>query len=98
MCGDDGVSPDGKVHDTARIDFLRSYLKELSRANDEGANVIGYFQWSFLDNYEWTDGYRYRFGLVHVDYPTQKRTVKESGYWYKEVIETNGEKLFEYDR
>lgn len=86
----DWVSLGGKVHDGLRIDFLHRYLRELKRAAAEGVPVDGYFQWSFLDNFEWAEGYRERFGLVHVDYETQKRTPKDSFHWYREVIATNG--------
>ncbi len=89
----DVVSLDGKVHDPNRIDFYNRYLLALSEAIDEGADVMGYFAWSLMDNFEWAEGYNERFGLVYVDYETQKRTIKDSGYWYKNVIETNGECL-----
>lgn len=89
----DIVSLDEKVHDPNRIDFLNRYLLSYSRASQEGVDIRGYFQWSLLDNFEWAEGYSKRFGLVHVDYETQKRTIKDSGYWYKEVIQTNGENL-----
>lgn len=88
----DVISLDGKVHDPNRIDFLARYLHELKRAAGE-ADVRGYFQWSLMDNFEWTKGYSDRFGLVFVDYRTQKRTWKDSAYWYREVIRTNGEQL-----
>jgi beta-glucosidase len=89
----DWVDLDGKVRDHGRIDFLRRYLRELRRAQNDGADVIGYFQWSLLDNFEWAEGYRHRFGLIHVDYPTGTRTPKESAAWYGEVIRTNGGSL-----
>lgn len=89
----DWVSLDGKVHDTLRIDFLQRYLLELEAAIDAGADIRGYFVWSFLDNYEWSNGYTERFGIVHVNYETQKRTIKDSGNWYKRVIRTNGKSL-----
>ena len=57
----------------------------------------GYFQWSILDNFEWAEGYKERFGLVHVDYETQKRTLKESAYWYRSVIESNGANLLSFE-
>ena len=93
MAGTDWVSLDGKVHDGPRIDFTHRYLKELQRAATDGVDVAGYFAWSLMDNFEWAKGYSERFGLIYVDYNTQKRTIKDSGYWYKEVIETNGENL-----
>jgi len=84
---------DGRVHDPARIDFLRRYLLSLHRAIQEGVDVRGYFQWSLLDNFEWAEGYKHRFGLIHVDFETQKRTLKDSALWYRNVIQTNGEAL-----
>lgn len=93
MSAHDWVSLDGKVHDPNRIDFLHRYLKGLRKSADEGCDVAGYFQWSFMDNFEWARGYNPRFGIVHVDYKTQKRTPKDSAYWYKGVIENNGENL-----
>ncbi len=92
MSEHDWISLDGKVHDNYRIDFTHRYLKELSKAADE-VPVIGYMLWSFIDNYEWASGYDERFGLVYVDYQTQERTVKDSGEWYKGVIESNGQNL-----
>jgi beta-glucosidase len=84
---------DGKVHDPQRIDFLTRYLTELERASDDGVAIDGYFQWSFMDNFEWNEGYRFRFGLVHVDYQTQARTPKDSAYWYRDVIKSNGKSM-----
>ena len=89
----DWVSLDGKVHDPNRIDFLTRYLRGLKKAAESGCDVRGYFQWSFMDNFEWAKGYNPRFGMVFCDYATQKRIPKDSAYWYKEVIESNGEKL-----
>jgi beta-glucosidase len=89
----DWVSLDGKVHDPQRIDFLNRYLREYKRAAQDGVDAKGYFCWSLMDNFEWAEGYNERFGLIHVNYQTQKRTIKDSGYWYKNVIETNGENL-----
>ena len=89
----DWVSLDGKVHDSQRIDYLNRYILELGKAINDGADVRGYFVWSFLDNFEWAAGYKYRFGLVHVDYDSLKRTIKDSAYWYKKVIESNGGSL-----
>lgn len=98
LSGADWVALDGKVHDPHRIDFLRRYLRELRRAIADGADVRGYFHWSIMDNFEWLDGYRQRFGLVHVDFATQKRTVKDSGWWYAHVIKTNGAAVDDLDR
>ena len=93
----DWVSLDGKVHDYTRIDYLNRHLLQLEKAIDEGVEVNGYFQWSLMDNYEWARGYYDRFGLIYVDYETQQRTIKDSGLWYREVINTNGVKLHEFD-
>lgn len=78
---------EGKIHDIKRIDFLKKNIEQVLRARREGVNVNGYFVWSFTDNFEWAEGYRPRFGLVHVDYATQERLVKDSGYWYSELIQ-----------
>jgi len=77
----------GQVHDPLRVDFLQSYLLQVLRARQEGAPVEGYFVWSFLDNFEWAEGYTPRFGLVHVNYESQQRTVKSSGYWYRDFLQ-----------
>jgi beta-glucosidase len=87
----DWIHTDGKVHDPQRIDFLTRYLREFQRAGEDGVDIAGYFQWSFMDNFEWNEGYRFRFGLVHVDYQSQARTPKDSAYWYRDVIRTNGQ-------
>ncbi|HEY5227419.1 MAG TPA: GH1 family beta-glucosidase [Opitutaceae bacterium] len=79
----------GEVHDLHRREFLREYLRELHRAINDGVPVKGYFVWSFMDNYEWEDGYTRRFGIVHVDFATQKRTPKLSSRWYGDVIREN---------
>jgi beta-glucosidase len=92
-CNTDFVHLDGKVHDPQRIDFVRRYLREIQRAIDEGIPVAGYFYWSILDNFEWAEGYKDRFGLVHVDYQTQKRTPKDSFYWYRDTIADRGASL-----
>ncbi|GAB2790493.1 GH1 family beta-glucosidase [Rhabdobacter roseus] len=76
----------GRVHDGQRIDFFQKYLASVLRAKREGVNVGGYLVWSFLDNFEWAEGYRPRFGLVYVDYPTQQRIVKDSGYWFADFL------------
>ncbi|MBQ3281406.1 MAG: family 1 glycosylhydrolase [Eubacterium sp.] len=89
----DFVFDDGHVHDPQRIQFLKWYLRGLKRAVDEGFPVIGYMLWSLLDNFEWAFGYDKRFGLVYVDFRSQKRILKDSAYWYAELIKTNGEDL-----
>lgn len=89
----DSVGLDGQVHDPARIDFTRRYLLQLERAIDGGVPVEGYFHWSFIDNFEWAEGYKQRFGLVHCDYATGTRTPKDSASWYAEVIRSNGTAL-----
>ena len=93
MACHDTISLDGKVHDPNRIDYINRYLLEMKKAVDEGIEVDGYFAWSFCDNFEWGEGYNERFGLVYIDYETQERIIKDSGCWYKEVIDTNGENL-----
>lgn len=89
----DRVYMDGQVHDPDRIDFLHRYLLELRKGIDEGAPVKGYLQWSFLDNFEWAEGYNERFGIIYVDYRTCERIPKDSARWYARVIETNGDCL-----
>lgn len=89
MTNVDFVALDGKVYDQPRIEFLKYYLKSLHQAIEEGVPVIGYSYWSIMDNFEWAEGYEPRFGLIHVDYRTQKRTRKESSYWYESVCRTN---------
>ncbi len=79
----------GEVLDLHRRDFLRSYLRELQRGIDDGVPVHGYFLWSFMDNFEWGDGYERRFGVVYTDYQTQQRTPKASARWYSQVIAAN---------
>ncbi|MBE3071193.1 MAG: beta-glucosidase, partial [Planctomycetes bacterium] len=86
MAGADWVARDGRVHDGPRIDYTARYLEALSRAIADGVDVRGYFHWSIMDNFEWAEGYKERFGLVHVDFVTGKRTPKDSAYWYADVI------------
>ncbi len=93
MACHDNISYDGKVHDPNRITFLDSYISAMQQASDDGANIVGYFLWSIIDNFEWANGFDERFGLVYIDYRNQKRIVKDSGFWYKKVIETNGKSL-----
>jgi beta-glucosidase len=89
----DWVSKDGRVHDAPRVDFLHRYLSELKRACADGVHVRAYFQWSILDNFEWSAGYKERYGLVYVNYETQERILKDSAHWYKDVIKTHGKNL-----
>ena len=93
MSSHDWVSLDGKVHDASRVDFMHRYLREFKKAAADGVDLRGYFAWSLMDNFEWAYGYSERFGMVYVDYQTQKRTVKDSGLFYKNVIASNGEIL-----
>lgn len=94
----DWISLDGNVHDPQRIDFLNRYLLSLGKAIQEGTDVRGYFQWSIMDNFEWAEGYKERFGLIYVDYPTQRRILKDSAKWYRIIIESNGEALSKRDK
>lgn len=89
----DRIFWDCAVHDADRIDFLARYLLQLRRAVEDGIPVNGYFHWSLTDNFEWHSGYDERFGLVYVDYETQTRIIKDSGYWYRDIIKNNGTKL-----
>jgi beta-glucosidase len=81
---------DGVVEDPLRVDYLRTHLAAVRQAIAEGAPVKGYFAWSLFDNFEWSAGYSKRFGIVHVNYATQERTIKSSGRLYSEIIRTNG--------
>lgn len=80
---------DGECLDLQRRDLVRSYLKEVHRAIQDGVDVRGYFLWSFMDNFEWGEGYGIRFGICHMDYETLKRTPKLSAHWYSQVIRSN---------
>jgi len=93
MANVDFMMDDGCVHDPQRIQYLKWYLRGLKKAADEGYPVIGYMVWSILDNFEWAFGFEKRFGLIYVDYLTQKRTLKDSAMWYSEVIRENGENI-----
>lgn len=89
----DRICLDGKVHDSYRIDMVTRYLMEMKRAMDDGVPVDGYFHWSMMDNFEWGEGYFPRLGLVYVDYATGERTRKDSFYFYKDVVATNGKSI-----
>ena len=82
----DEVTPDGRVHDRGRVRYLEQHLAACGRAAARGVPLAGYFAWSLLDNFEWDYGYDARFGLVYVDYPTQRRMMKDSGRRYAEII------------
>jgi beta-glucosidase len=85
----DVIADDGKIYDTDRIMFLRAYLTQLQRATADGVPVMGYFQWSSMDNFEWTEGFGNRYGLVYVDFATQKRTPKLSASFFRETARQN---------
>lgn len=87
---DDRVEEDGRVDDLDRLEFYRGYLEACHQAIGEGVDLKGYFAWSLMDNFEWASGYKFRFGLVHVDRETLKRTPKRSALWYSEVVKANG--------
>ncbi len=90
MASHDWVAADGQVHDSSRVDFMYRYLRELKRTVQDGTDVRGYFSWSLMDNFEWTLGYSARFGLIFMDYETQQRKIKDSGWYYKKIIASNG--------
>jgi len=85
-CDNTEIGSDGKVHDELRIGYLKSHLASVNRAMHSGVPVKGYLTWSLMDNFEWAHGYSMRFGIIHVDYRTLKRTPKESYYWYQKLI------------
>lgn len=87
VCELDWVLDDGKIHDLNRIQYIKRHLSVVEKLVEDKVDVRGYYIWCFTDNFEWLFGYSKRFGLVHVDYKTQKRTPKESFYWYKNYIE-----------
>jgi beta-glucosidase len=89
----DWPSEGGCVHDPQRVDFLKRYLRQLHRASADGVPVHGCFHWSLMDNFEWNEGYRMRFGLVYVNYDTQERILKDSAQWYRSLIESRGASL-----
>lgn len=92
---DDEPNEAGLINDVRRIQYLNDHILEVRKAIERGANVGGYFQWSLMDNFEWAVGYAKRFGIVHVNYETQKRTLKESAKFYADVIATHGGALQE---
>lgn len=88
--GEERFIKDGIIQDDYRIEFIKEHLKWLHKAIEEGCNVKGYHLWTFMDNWSFINAYKNRYGLVSVDLKTQKRTIKKSGYWYKELSENNG--------
>jgi beta-glucosidase len=90
VCVPDGVDFDGRVRDERRIRFIRTHLAQVHRAIQAGIPVEGYFYWAWIDNFEWNFGYRMRFGLIYVDFETQRRIMKDSGRWYARTIHENG--------
>lgn len=86
----DRISEDGKIHDDKRINYLREHLIKVAELNEKGANIRGYYVWSLIDTLEWSYGYEKRFGIIFVDYETQKRIFKDSALWYKNLIKERG--------
>jgi beta-glucosidase len=84
---------DGRIEDPLRVEYYRQHLRAAHEAMKKGVDLRGYYAWSLLDNYEWSHGYSKRFGIVHVDYSTQQRTIKSSGRYYSDVIRSKGEIL-----
>jgi beta-glucosidase len=82
----DHATANGRIHDEPRRDYLEQHLAVTSAAARAGVDVRGYFVWSLIDNFEWTHGYNRRFGIVHVDFDSQRRTIKDSGHWYASLI------------
>ncbi len=76
----------GSVHDTERIDYFKQYLTAVYKAKQEGVKIQGYLAWTLMDNFEWSEGFSARFGLIHVDFNTQLRTIKDSGYWWRDLL------------
>src|SRR5450756_1128726 len=88
-CAYDDPVVDGRCHDVRRIDYLQRHVTAVHRALEAGANVVGSFVWSLLDNYEWSFGYSKRFGITHVDFETQQRTPRDSALWYTKLARTH---------
>ncbi|KAF0194392.1 MAG: beta-glucosidase [Bacteroidetes bacterium] len=79
----------GRIHDERRKNYIEQYLQQVLKARNSGVNVNGYFVWSFTDNFEWAEGYKPRFGLVYIDYATQERIIKDSGFWYSQFLQND---------
>ena len=88
-CKDDKIFDD-VIQDNDRVNYLKQYLEAIHRVINKGVNLKGYFVWSLIDNFEWVYGYSKKYGLVHIDHNTQKRTWKRSAYWYRDLTEANG--------
>ena len=86
----DKITNGDLVNDDKRINYLNEHFKEALNAINEGVNLQGYYIWSFMDNFEWAYGFSKRFGLIYIDYKSQKRIWKKSAYWYKKIIKNNG--------
>lgn len=82
----DTIGSDGHVHDQERIAYFQSYLAAVLKAKNEGINITGYMAWTLMDNFEWAEGFDKRFGLVYTDFKTQERTIKDSGYWFRDFL------------
>ena len=82
----DTIASDGHVHDQERIAYFQSYLAAVLKAKNEGINITGYMAWTLMDNFEWAEGFDKRFGLVYTDFKTQERTIKDSGYWFRDFL------------
>jgi beta-glucosidase len=86
----DFVNREGKVEDDNRLDYIYKHLVQCHRAIQQGVKLKGYYVWSFMDNFEWAEGYSKRFGITYVNFKTQERILKNSGLWFKDVIKNNG--------
>jgi beta-glucosidase len=85
-CFSDYADPEGQVKDVERVDYLTGYFGAAAKAIADGVDLRGYYVWSLMDNFEWAEGYRLRFGIVYVDYRTQERIPKASALWYRDLI------------
>jgi beta-glucosidase len=83
---EDIIVKDNSIQDRRRVEFFKNYLSNVLKAKKEGVDLRGYFVWTFMDNFEWAEGYKPRFGLVHVDFSTQERRIKDSGKWFKDFL------------
>lgn len=81
------LTKEGRIHDVGRIQYMEGFLQWIERAIEEGIDIRGYYAWSLFDNWEWSGGYSMRFGMIHVDFETQKRIWKDSAYWYQKLLE-----------